>query len=150
MMDLTSAPDTDVAGVVMADGNKRFLLQRRDRNPAISNPGLIGMFGGHKEGAESDIECALREVHEETDIALAEGRLTLIARTRVQFANGIIRAGTFYFVNDIDVHLMKVSEGCLCIVPHVDIGRYFCEMVPTTAYVMSLVCEMIRNNELKL
>ncbi|WP_425419072.1 NUDIX domain-containing protein [Oricola indica] len=150
MMDLTSAPHTDVAGVILADGNGRFLLQRRDQSPAVSNPGLIGMFGGHKEGAESDIDCALREVYEETNIKLSITQLALIVRTRVQFANGIIRAGTFFFSNGIDEGSMKISEGTLCEIPYNNISRYFCEMVPTTAYVMSLVCELIRNHELEL
>lgn len=147
-MDMHSKPDTAVAGVVMMDRAGRFLLQRRDDNPAISSPGMIGMFGGHREGDETDLACALREVREETGLQLDPDRLRLIAGTRVQYGDGTIREGTFYFADRIDGASLRVTEGTLIVIPYGELGGYFREMVPTCAYVMSLINEHIRSGTL--
>jgi 8-oxo-dGTP pyrophosphatase MutT (NUDIX family) len=36
----------------------------------IVAPGKIGLFGGHREGNETFLECVVREVQEETGLAL--------------------------------------------------------------------------------
>lgn len=149
MMDIRRPPDTVVAGVVMMDRWGNFLLQRRDDNPAISSPGMIGLFGGHMEEGESDVECALREVREETGLCLTADMLRLIAHTRVQYSNNLVREGTFYFADRIDPTPFIVTEGSLEVVPTQELSRHFAEMVPTCAYVMSLVSEMIRSGTLR-
>lgn len=143
-MNFSKPPDTAVAGIVMLDRHNNLLLQRRDEKPDISNPGMIGMFGGHKEGDETDVECALREVEEETGLALTPDVLDLIVSTRVEYGNGICREGTFYMACDIDPSGFVVTEGSLFRVPLAEVGEHFANMVPTTVYVVSLICEEIR------
>lgn len=146
-MDLHATPTTDVAGVVMASPDGKLLLQRRDDNPAISSPNMIGMFGGHLEAGEDHMTCALREVEEETGLALCASELDLIVSTRVQYGNGVVRAGTFYFATNINPAQFVVTEGALIAIPFEEIGRYFHEMVPTSAYVVSLITEEVRNGQ---
>ena len=56
----------EIACAVLLDPQGRFLLQRRDNVPNILYPGRIGLFGGHREGEETFLECVVREVSEET------------------------------------------------------------------------------------
>jgi len=56
----------EIACAIIIDTCGRFLLQQRDDLPGIVCPGMIGFFGGHREGTETFLQCVVREVHEET------------------------------------------------------------------------------------
>jgi 8-oxo-dGTP diphosphatase len=60
------------AGALLIDTSGRFLFQQRDDIPDILHPGKIGLFGGHREGAETALQCVCREVHEETGSLMPE------------------------------------------------------------------------------
>jgi 8-oxo-dGTP diphosphatase len=55
----------EIAPTVIFDDCGRLLLQLRDDIPGILYPGVIGLFGGHREGDETFLACAVREIHEE-------------------------------------------------------------------------------------
>jgi 8-oxo-dGTP diphosphatase len=55
----------EIAPTVIFDDLGRLLLQQRDDIPGILYPGAIGLFGGHREGEETFLACAVREIHEE-------------------------------------------------------------------------------------
>jgi 8-oxo-dGTP diphosphatase len=59
-----------ISFAILIDTQGRFLLQQRDDVPDIVAPGKIGLFGGHREGNETFFECVVREVEEETGLAL--------------------------------------------------------------------------------
>lgn len=50
---------------------KRYLLQLRDNKKRISFPNHWGLFGGRKEGKESDISTIKREIKEETNLDIS-------------------------------------------------------------------------------
>ena len=52
----------EVAGAILIATSGRLLLQQRDDVAGILYPGMIGLFGGHREGAETFLECVVREV----------------------------------------------------------------------------------------
>ena len=43
----------EFSGAILIDSLGRFLFQQRDNNPEILYPGMIGLFGGHREGNEN-------------------------------------------------------------------------------------------------
>jgi hypothetical protein len=47
-----------------------FLLQQRDDVPGVFQRGKIGLFGGHREGDETFLQCIVREIHEEVSCFL--------------------------------------------------------------------------------
>lgn len=47
---------------------KKYLLQLRDNKKRISFPNHWGLFGGRKDGKESDISTIKREIKEETNL----------------------------------------------------------------------------------
>lgn len=57
-------------GAVVRDAEGRFLLVLRGREPAR---GLWSIPGGKVEPGESDVEATVREVHEETGLAVEVG-----------------------------------------------------------------------------
>jgi 8-oxo-dGTP diphosphatase len=48
-----------------------LLVYLRDETPCIPWPGFWDLPGGGREGAESPVECVLRETHEEFGLSLA-------------------------------------------------------------------------------
>jgi 8-oxo-dGTP diphosphatase len=52
----------EIASTLLFDTAGRFLFQQRDNIAGITEPGKIGLFGGHKEGNETFLECIAREV----------------------------------------------------------------------------------------
>jgi len=52
----------ETSGAILIDSLGRFLFQLRDDIPEILYPGKIGLFGGHREGNETFLECVVREV----------------------------------------------------------------------------------------
>ncbi len=59
--------------VALFCGDKIAVLLRDDRQD-IPNPGMWDFFGGGREGEETPIECAIREINEELGIFLSSER----------------------------------------------------------------------------
>src|SRR5579864_3953837 len=55
----------EVACALLIDTRGHLLLQRRDDIPSILQPGKVGLFGGHREGNETYLQCVVREIYEE-------------------------------------------------------------------------------------
>jgi 8-oxo-dGTP diphosphatase len=69
---VTAASSTkvrEIAAAIVVDTSGRLLLQLRDDVPNILYPGKIGLFGGHREGNETFLDCVVREIHEELSYA---------------------------------------------------------------------------------
>jgi len=68
---------TRFASVALVDPRGWVLLQERDEHAVIA-PERWGLAGGHVEPGEELLAAAVRELAEETGIALAPGELELI------------------------------------------------------------------------
>ena len=109
---------SEFASAVLLDFLGRLLLQLRDDIPNIVQPGKIGLFGGHREGGESFLDCIVREVHEELSYYLPPERFKPIAcRVGPDFdvPGGVLRA-EFFAASDVPVEKISVTEGTLKIV----------------------------------
>ncbi len=67
------------AKIALLCGN-RLIAYKRDDKPGIPYPGLWDLPGGGREGDETPVECALREVAEEFGLRLPPDRV-IWART---------------------------------------------------------------------
>lgn len=65
LTEAASSRHREVACAILIDTEGRFLLQQRDDVSGILHPGKVGLFGGHREGDETYLQCAVREIHEE-------------------------------------------------------------------------------------
>ena len=66
------------ACAVLIDALGRFPMQRRDDTPGIVHPGKAGLFGGHRHGGESYLECIMREIEEEIGFSVPAERFTFL------------------------------------------------------------------------
>src|SRR5438445_5093325 len=64
----------EFAAAIAIDTRGRFLLQKRDNIPTILYPDTLGLFGGVRQGSETFLECAVRELHEELSYFVAPER----------------------------------------------------------------------------
>jgi ADP-ribose pyrophosphatase YjhB (NUDIX family) len=55
----------EITCAILIDTSGRLLVQRRDDVVGIVHAGKVGLFGGHREGDETFLECVVREIHEE-------------------------------------------------------------------------------------
>lgn len=106
----------EIASTLLFDTSGRLLFQQRDDIAGITEPGKIGLFGGHKENGETFLECIAREVSEEISIDLPSARfqpLTVYDGIDLEIG-GPIRA-EFFVVRDIPIEQVRVTEGCLVV-----------------------------------
>lgn len=106
----------EIASTLLFDTSDRLLFQQRDEIAGITEPGKIGLFGGHKEDNETFLECIAREVSEEISIVLPPARfqpLTVYDGIDLEIG-GPIRA-EFFVVRDIPIEQVRVTEGCLVV-----------------------------------
>jgi 8-oxo-dGTP diphosphatase len=115
----------EIAPVLLFDTSGRLLLQLRDEIPSIIYPGKIGLFGGHREGNETFLECAVREIREELNFYLPPERFQCIASRSgpdSEVPGGTVRAEIFV-ARDVPVAEINVIEGSLKIVPTSEVSQ---------------------------
>jgi 8-oxo-dGTP pyrophosphatase MutT (NUDIX family) len=99
------------AGVVLVARDGRLILQLRDDIPEIDNPGKITPFGGSAERGETPVECALRELAEETGLQADPTELRLLDTVSKRDFRGNNTACVFYVLRNIDPASLKITEG---------------------------------------
>ena len=67
----------EVAAAILVGTCGRVLLQQRDDVAGILYPGMIGLFGGHREGDETYLACVQREVEEEISYHVTADRFEM-------------------------------------------------------------------------
>jgi 8-oxo-dGTP diphosphatase len=108
----------EVACALLIDTRGRFLLQRRDDIPGILQPGKVGLFGGHREGNETYLQCVVREVCEEISHFVRARRfkhLTTYDGPDLDGPGGSVR-GEFFVAYDISLDKLTITEGALLVV----------------------------------
>lgn len=96
-MTLPPSPFSGAKIALLHDGH--VLVYLRDDKPSIPHPNEWDLPGGGAEGAESPLECALRELHEEFTIVLDSAR---VCWTRVYPSINAGRPPSHFFVALVD------------------------------------------------
>ena len=130
---MTIPQHREVAAALIIDQRGRFLLQQRDDVPGILFPGKIGLFGGHREGNESFLECVVREVHEEISFFIPPERFEHLASYRG--SDPYIAGGTLwrelYLTTDVPVEPLRITEGSLLIAEMDDVPALVPRFAPS-------------------
>jgi len=124
----------ETTGAIVIDTLGRYLFQLRDDVAGISNPGKIGLFGGHREGEETFLDCIVREIHEEIGYFVPADRFEHLGSLNgedIDRKEGTIH-GHLFVVRDIPVDALAVAEGSLLVVEPMQIGEIEARLVPTT------------------
>jgi len=105
----------EFGSAIITDTRGRFLLQQREDIPGILYPGMLGLFGGHRERGETFLECAVREIHEEISYFVSPERFEWLANYRSVDADGCTVSGEFFVVRDVPIDAVRITEGHLFI-----------------------------------
>lgn len=95
---------TEVAGILLIQGDE-YVLQHRDDIPTIAEPGTYSLWGGSLEDGETPTVGALRELKEETGIAIGENELQHL------YSFEIMGRGPDTFGKPVKGHLFVVKLG---------------------------------------
>jgi 8-oxo-dGTP diphosphatase len=139
---MTASKHREVACAILSDLHGRFLLQRRDNVPNILYPGKIGLFGGHREGEETFLDCVIREVHEETGYLAPPEHFEHLGSYVGPDAEvpGATVAGEYYLLRGVSAGGLVVTEGSLMVVEPCKMLAIASEFAPsaTAAFAMLL------------
>ena len=133
---MTSSRHREVACAIIIDTRGRFLLQQRDNIPGILQPGKVGLFGGHREGGETYLQCVVREIHEEMSYFVPPERFEHLASyegTEFEADGGTVR-GEFFVVRDVPADAVVVTEGSLLIVEPDELSPVEHKFAPSTQF----------------
>lgn len=98
------------AGAFLINKTNQVLLQLRDANARIDNPGRISAFGGSVEPGETFKEGLTRELKEELGYGFNSNDLVYLSSTS-KLENNIRTDCEFYFTRVDDVSAYDVAEG---------------------------------------
>jgi 8-oxo-dGTP pyrophosphatase MutT (NUDIX family) len=128
----------EIACAIIIDIQGRFLLQQRDDVPDILQPGKVGLFGGHREGDETYLQCVIREIYEETGYLVSPDRLEHLVSydgVEVDAEGGTVR-GEFFVARDVPADALTVTEGSLLIVEPDKLADVEHKLAPSTQFAM--------------
>jgi ADP-ribose pyrophosphatase YjhB (NUDIX family) len=109
------------AGVFLLAEGDRVILQLRDDIPTIDNPGMITTFGGQAEPGETAIDCALREIAEETGLRPETSDLHYLGAVSKRDRQGHMTACAFFALANIDFGKLVITEGKATILSRAEI-----------------------------
>jgi len=128
----------EAAAAVIFDRSGRLLLQLRDDVPNILYPGGVGLFGGHREGDETFLECVVREIHEELGYYLPPERFEPFASRAgpdIDVPGGTMYA-QFFVARDVPVDKLSVTEGRLKIVLAAELNQIEDALLPSARFAL--------------
>lgn len=101
-----------IANVLVFDREKNIILQKRDDNPAISNPGELTGFGGKVESNDASLkDAAARELREETNLQFNRDDLTFFKIMEKTEDDGSPSFVAYYSLSSVDITDLQIYEG---------------------------------------
>jgi len=129
---------TDFAAAIVFDTSGNLLLQLRDDIPTIIHPGKISLFGGHREGDETFLDCVVREIHEELSYYLPPERFEHIGRSvgpDSETPESTFHA-EFFVTREVPIDKLNVTEGSLKIVPVSELDEIESALTPPARFAL--------------
>ena len=138
-------PYREIAAAILIGSCGRMLFQQRDNIPGLLYAGLVGLFGGHREGSETPLECVMRELHEETGIAFAADRFQPLVSVEIAYPAGGGVKGSFFIVRGVPIDDVVITEGQPLVIQPGELPALLPRMTPTTCYAARLFLEGSRS-----
>jgi 8-oxo-dGTP pyrophosphatase MutT (NUDIX family) len=130
-----SDPVRTVSCAIIVGTCGRLLLQQRDDIPGIIHPGLIGLFGGHREAGEAPEECLQRELEEEIGQRFPRERLEPLLSLRATFGTPDASYDmSLFVVRNVALDTLRVMEGQPLIAERAALPSLYARMTPATAF----------------
>lgn len=130
-----SLPVRAVSCAIIVGTCGRLLLQQRDDIPGIIHPGLVGLFGGHREPGETAQDCLVRELEEELGQRFPNERVEPLLSLVADFGS----AGESYdmglfVVRGVALDALRVMEGQPLIADRTSLQSLYARMTPATSF----------------
>jgi len=130
----------ETASAILAGDCGRLLFQRRDDVADILYPGMIGLFGGHREPGETALEGVCREVHEELGLVVPPDRFSVLAECTVP-VRGKLLSETVFRADGIQTSAIEITEGRLFPLAAEDLPAHLCDMTPITCCAVRILMD---------
>jgi 8-oxo-dGTP pyrophosphatase MutT (NUDIX family) len=124
---------------ILIDTSGNLLLQQRDDIPGILQPGKIGLFGGHCEGNETGLQCAVREIAEETSRPVAAERFEPLAHydgEDMEIDGDGRLVCDAYVIRGIPSEKLVITEGSLLVVRPEEIAALESKLTPLARFAL--------------
>jgi 8-oxo-dGTP pyrophosphatase MutT (NUDIX family) len=92
---------------------------------------MVGLFGGHREGDETFLECVCREVHEEISYLMPSDRFERLSSYSGVDPGGGTVLGEFFVARDIPVDALIITGGSLLIVKPSELQAVLPRLAPS-------------------
>ena len=138
----------EIACAIMIGQDDNFLLQLRDDKPGLLFSGMIGLFGGHREGMESFLDCARREVLEETGFAPEKSAFEPLVEYKTRYPDGAEVEGHYFVLRNVPEDKLVITEGTLVSVLPYELPNYLPRMTPATCFVIKTFIDLPDNSDL--
>jgi 8-oxo-dGTP pyrophosphatase MutT (NUDIX family) len=138
MIVMDSPRHREIACAIVIDTSGRFLLQLRDNVVGILHPGMVTLFGGHREGDETFLECVVREIQEEFSYFVAPEQfeyLVTLDGPDLDADGGSFRVEVF-ITRNIPVGALKITEGSLLVVNPAETTLITHKLTPVARFAM--------------
>ncbi len=126
----------EIACAILIGSDGNFLLQLRDDKPGLLFAAMIGLFGGHREGDETFLECVAREISEETGYAPSAKKFEPLVEYQTRYPDGTSVLGHYFVLGGVPEEKLTITEGTLVSVERENIVSYLARMTPATAFVI--------------
>lgn len=103
--------DVNYAGVLLQTKDGALILQRRNKHSTVANPGRLSVFGGRQESGELSVECARRELAEETGLSFSSDKFEPLLVLSCPIGSGRWMKCAYYRVRNIEPRQVRVVEG---------------------------------------
>ena len=146
---MSASGHREIAGAIIIDTLGRFLLQQRDDVPGIIHPGKVGLFGGHREGDETYLECVVREICEELSYFVPPERFEYLAGLDgldLDVDGGTVR-GCFFVARDIPIDALVITEGSLLTVKRSEVQTLEPKLTPSARFAIKVFFDRQRTND---
>jgi 8-oxo-dGTP diphosphatase len=99
------------SGIFLFNPDDTIIFQKRDNKKNIDNPNMLSVFGGRSKPSETPIECAVRELYEETSLKANKNNLKKIIELSypIKYDNWI--HCTYYKYEKFDISNFVLNEG---------------------------------------
>jgi 8-oxo-dGTP pyrophosphatase MutT (NUDIX family) len=110
---MVDVEETNVgAHALLATSEGKIILQQRDNNPGIVNPGLISIFGGTIKAKDNLEQGLRRELLEELELNIDDLSVKKLGTfLKTQEMDGLDWVIDVYVVNNVKPESLKIHEG---------------------------------------
>lgn len=134
----------DVSKVIIFNIQGKLILQDRDVNSTIQEPGKISLFGGGVEAGEDYITGAIRELKEEIGVDVRESELHYAFSKKIKGRN-TMNVHYFLLSTPLDMDELTIYEGRGILIDPQQLVFY-----PLTPLLGSVVYEILNDNFLPI